>query len=62
MVISGGARLRGASLDSHGDHRLAMTWAIAGLVASGETMLHGAGAVDVSYPEFWSVLARVAER
>ena len=62
MVISGGARLRGASLDSHGDHRLAMTWAIAGLVASGETTLRGAGAVDVSYPEFWSVLARVAER
>jgi 3-phosphoshikimate 1-carboxyvinyltransferase len=41
---------------------MAMTWAIAGLVASGETTLRGAGAVDVSYPEFWGVLARIAER
>ncbi len=61
MGIVGGRGLRGAMLDSHGDHRLAMTWAIAGLVAAGETMLDGAGAVDVSYPEFWTALAQIAE-
>lgn len=61
MIISGCSNLRGATLESHGDHRLAMTWAIAGLVAKGETVLHGAEAVEVSYPEFWSVLEQVRE-
>lgn len=61
MGIVGGRGLRGATLDSHGDHRLAMTWAIAGLAATGETTLHGAEAVDVSYPEFWNTLAQIAE-
>lgn len=61
MIIAGGGDLRGATLDSHGDHRLAMTWAIAGLVAAGETVLHGAEAVEVSYPEFWHVLERICE-
>lgn len=61
MIIAGGDNLRGATLDSHGDHRLAMTWAIAGLVAAGETVVHGAEAVDVSYPEFWNVLRRIRE-
>jgi 3-phosphoshikimate 1-carboxyvinyltransferase (EC 2.5.1.19) len=61
MIIAGGSNLRGATLDSHGDHRLAMTWAVAGLVAVGETALRNADVVDVSYPEFWNVLERVSE-
>lgn len=61
MIIAGGGNLRGTTLDSYGDHRLAMTWAIAGLVAAGETVLHGAEAVGVSYPEFWNVLGRIRE-
>lgn len=61
MIIAGGGNLRGATLDSHGDHRLAMTWAIAGLVATGEITLHGAEAVEVSYPEFWHVLRQIGE-
>lgn len=61
MGLTGGARLRGATLHSHHDHRLAMTWAIAGLVASGETRVEGAEAVDVSYPDFWETLHRVSE-
>lgn len=56
MGVSGGRSLRGTALQSHGDHRLAMAWAIAGLVASGETVVHGADAVDVSYPGFWETL------
>lgn len=62
MGIVGGRGLRGAMLESHGDHRLAMTWAIAGLVSDGAVTLHGADAVDVSYPEFWNVLEQIAER
>lgn len=57
MRIRGGARLRGARCHSRGDHRLAMTLAVAGLLAAGETVIEGAGAVDVSYPAFWQDLA-----
>jgi 3-phosphoshikimate 1-carboxyvinyltransferase len=56
MVIRGGARLRGARCQSHGDHRLAMTLAVAGLLAEGETVIEDAGAVEVSYPAFWQDL------
>lgn len=59
MGITGGQHLHGAVLQSHGDHRLAMAWAIAGLLASGETRIHGADAVDVSYPGFWETLENV---
>ena len=51
---TGGAdRLTGAECESHGDHRLAMSMAVAGLLASGETTVHGAADASVSYPEFW---------
>jgi len=59
MVIRGGPRLRGARCHSHGDHRLAMTLAVAGLLAEGETAIEDAGAVDVSYPAFWQDLAHL---
>ncbi len=52
MGITGG-KLHGATLHSHEDHRLAMAWAIAGLVATNEVTIAGAEAVDVSYPGFW---------
>ena len=61
MGITGGVGLRGATLHSHDDHRLAMAWAIAGLVAHGETRIEGAEAVSVSYPDFWQTLERVSE-
>lgn len=50
-----------ASLDSLGDHRLAMAWAVAGLVASGPVSIDRFEAVDVSYPEFAADMARLAE-
>jgi len=59
IVIHGGARLRGAATESDGDHRLAMTLAIAALLASGETTVNGAESVDVSYPGFWDDLTRM---
>jgi 3-phosphoshikimate 1-carboxyvinyltransferase len=60
MVIRGVDRLRGASCGSHGDHRLAMALAVAGLLATGETTVRGAEAVAVSYPTFWDDVVRVA--
>ena len=57
MSIHGGAKLSGAEVSSHGDHRIAMTMAIAGLLARGETMVDGADAADVSYPDFWETMA-----
>ena len=59
MAIAGGATLRGARVDARGDHRLAMVAAVAGLLAAGETVVEGAGAVAVSYPRFWSELERL---
>ena len=52
MVIRGPVRLTGAVVDSHRDHRLAMALAVAGLVAEGETVIHGAQAIDDSFPGF----------
>ena len=56
MVIQGGGKLTGAECDSYGDHRIAMTLAIAGLVAQGETVIDGAEAAELSYPGFWDTL------
>jgi 3-phosphoshikimate 1-carboxyvinyltransferase len=52
FVIAGPARLRGAIVDSHGDHRLAMSLAVAGLIAEGETTITHAEAYQESFPNF----------
>ena len=59
IVIYGPTPLRGASVDSLGDHRLALTFAIAGLVARGRTTIIGADAVAISYPTFFGDLERI---
>jgi 5-enolpyruvylshikimate-3-phosphate synthase len=56
------SQLRGAVIDSFGDHRIAMAFAIAGLLALGETDIIGADAVDVSFPGFFEVLEGVVVR
>ena len=53
---SGGGALEGAECESHADHRLAMSMAVAGLLANGKTTVHGALDASVSYPEFWQDL------
>ena len=53
MIIQGGEGLKGAHCGSHGDHRLAMALAAAGLLAQGETAIEGSESADVSYPGFW---------
>ena len=59
MVIYGGRHLSGTEVDSHFDHRLAMSLAVAGLVAKGETTIKHAQAAQVSYPAFWQTLQQV---
>ena len=48
--------LRGAEVHGFGDHRIAMSLAVAALVARGETVLKGAEVVDISFPQFWPLL------
>ena len=62
MIIEGRGHLDAAAVESHGDHRLAMAWAVAALVARGEMSIAGSEAVDVSYPDFWRDLAAIAEQ
>ncbi len=56
MIIKGGKALKGANINSYLDHRIAMAFSIAGLVAKGETQIQDSQCVDVSYPEFFSNL------
>ena len=59
LHIDGGATLHGAETDSLDDHRLAMTFAIAGLIATGTTTIRRPGSAAVSYPGFFDDLERV---
>jgi 3-phosphoshikimate 1-carboxyvinyltransferase len=56
FVVEGPTRLVGAQVNSHGDHRLAMSLAIAGLVADGETTIEGAECIEDSFPGFEGTL------
>ncbi|HEX3985575.1 MAG TPA: 3-phosphoshikimate 1-carboxyvinyltransferase [Acidobacteriaceae bacterium] len=62
LDIPGGQALRGATIDAGGDHRIAMAFAVAGLRASGETLIRGAESAAISFPEFFDLLERVVER
>jgi 3-phosphoshikimate 1-carboxyvinyltransferase len=62
LKISGGQNLHGAEIDSQGDHRIAMAFAVAALRATGETSIRNADAAVISYPEFFATLDRVVER
>lgn len=57
MIIHGGKPLHGAVIDSHLDHRIAMSFAIAGLNADGDTEILGSDCVNISYPTFYQDLA-----
>lgn len=62
LRIPGNQQLHGAELDSFGDHRIAMAFAIAALRARGETAIRGADSAVISYPEFFQVLEGIARR
>ena len=59
LEITGGVPLTGADVDSHTDHRIAMSLAIAALVASGTTTIHRAEAAAISYPNFTPTLQQI---
>lgn len=60
MEIHGGKPLKGAVLDSYMDHRIAMSFAVAGMAADGETEILNASCVDISYPEFYRDMATIS--
>jgi 3-phosphoshikimate 1-carboxyvinyltransferase len=62
LRIQGGQKLHGASIDSFGDHRIAMAFAVAALRAEGETEIKGAGAAVISYPDFFTALDGLVQR
>jgi 3-phosphoshikimate 1-carboxyvinyltransferase len=58
--IQGAGRLRGAEVDSHGDHRIAMAMAVAALAAEGTTTILNASAVGISFPSFFEILRELS--
>ncbi|MEA2174970.1 MAG: 3-phosphoshikimate 1-carboxyvinyltransferase [Blastocatellia bacterium] len=62
LKISGPTRLRGASLDAYSDHRIAMAFTVAALIAEGESEIAGAECASVSFPEFFQLLETLVER
>jgi 3-phosphoshikimate 1-carboxyvinyltransferase len=62
LRVGGRTRLHGARVDSRGDHRIAMSFAVAGLLAEGDTEIEDAECVSVSFPEFFNLLSSVVER
>ncbi len=59
LIIQGKTKLVGASSNSYGDHRIAMSMAIAGLVAEGDTLIKDEAAINVSFPGFHHLLKSV---
>jgi 3-phosphoshikimate 1-carboxyvinyltransferase len=62
LDVPGGQALHGAVVDSGGDHRIAMAFAVAALRAEGDTLILGADAAAISFPEFFALMERVTER
>ncbi len=62
FVVNGPTRLQGARVHSHGDHRLAMALAVAGLIAEGATAIEDTACVSDSFPGFWDLLEGMGAR
>jgi 3-phosphoshikimate 1-carboxyvinyltransferase len=62
IAVSGSTELRGAPVDSYGDHRIAMAFSVAALLATGETEIKGSECVAISFPEFYKLLEALAAR
>ncbi|MBR1737969.1 MAG: 3-phosphoshikimate 1-carboxyvinyltransferase [Firmicutes bacterium] len=59
MIINGGTALHGAAIDSHKDHRVAMSAAVAALAAEGVTKIEDAECVSISFPDFYDILEKL---
>ena len=62
LDVPGNQPLHGATIDSGGDHRIAMAFSVAALRAEGETLIQGADSASISFPEFYNLLDQIAER
>lgn len=62
LAVFGPTDLRGAAIDSYGDHRIAMAFSVAALIAEGETEIKNSECVAISFPEFFELLDTLAER
>jgi 3-phosphoshikimate 1-carboxyvinyltransferase len=62
LTVQRQTTLRGAKLDAHGDHRIAMAFAVAALLAEGESEIVGAECARISFPEFFQLLESIVER
>ncbi|MCR5415881.1 MAG: 3-phosphoshikimate 1-carboxyvinyltransferase [Pseudobutyrivibrio sp.] len=62
MIINGGNELHGARIKTYKDHRIAMSFAIAGLVANGETCFDDEGCCRISYPDFFKTIGAIVNR
>ncbi len=60
--VAGQTRLHGAEINAYGDHRIAMAFTVAALIAEGTSEIKGAECVGVSFPEFFRLLESVVER
>jgi len=60
LEIKGPTKLKGAAVESFGDHRVAMTLAIASLIAEGETVISDVDCVNTSFPEFFGILKNIS--
>jgi 3-phosphoshikimate 1-carboxyvinyltransferase len=61
LRVAGRQTLCGAEIDPHDDHRIAMAFAVAGLVAQGDTLIKNSACVDISFPDFFGTLAKATE-
>ena len=61
MIIHGGSALHGTVVDSHMDHRIAMSFAVASLIADGTTEITDSNVVTISYPNFYEDLQRLTQ-
>ncbi len=60
LSIKGNANLKGASINSYGDHRIAMAFSIAALIAKGKTTINGISSVNISFPGFFEMLKKLS--
>jgi 3-phosphoshikimate 1-carboxyvinyltransferase len=61
LRVPGRQKLKGSAIETYGDHRIAMAFAVAGLMAEGPTTIHDSGCVDISFPGFFELLAQHVE-
>lgn len=62
LAVSGPTQLRGAAIDSYGDHRIAMAFSVAAMVAEGATEINDPECVAISFPQFFNLLDRCRQQ